>query len=411
MIIINTPKAETVEAITYLRCDVEDTVLGGKHSLWFSSEKRWGSYFTDEVCDAFLLVVLQVAMREGQDIQCEAPVSSWLLYNLVNSVIPILHRIYPNDKQIKITAEAKDIEFGGTSVGTGCSLGVDSFSTIIDGMSSKFAKEDRLTHLSLFNSGQHGDSKLDEAESQFFRDLSNLEEPAKALGLPVVGINSNINQFYKDFRYPLLQRFVFSTCAFPLAMQKLFKAYIFASSYPIEDFYLSQEDISHVEYAVVPLLSTKSTTMRNSNPTYSRVDKTRILSNNAVAQNHLNVCWSHQLYAMYGTEAFLRNKKRLNCGICDKCLRTLFTLELLGKLDEFNNIFDIPAYMSYRTKFIVKVLCGHKTDIFYKEIYALMQETCFKVPATARLLAFGVKIGAYKLAQKLFGMTVMPTDK
>ena len=33
-----------------------------------------------------------------------------------------------------------------------------------------------------------------------------------------------------------------------------------------------------------------------------------------------------------------------NCGVCEKCVRTLLGLDALGKLDEYNQVFDTQYY-------------------------------------------------------------------
>lgn len=410
MIYISKPIVEITDNVAFLKAIVKDGGQGKDYELWFSVDNSYGKYLTPEVADAFLLIMLQVAMQSNQEIKSEAPVSERLLFNLVNGVMPILNKLYPDNSIIGIEAPAVSCHFGGTANGTGCSLGVDSFSSIIDLMSDKLPKENRLTHLALFNSGQHGDDNLEGAEKQFLIDVEAVKAPAAEMGLSVVGINSNVNKLFKDYKYPLLHRFVVSTCAFPLVLQKLFKAYTYASSYPIDNFSLNPEDVSHVEYALVPLLSTESTGLHNGRPTYNRVDKTRILSTSPVAQRYLNVCWASQLHNMYGTKVYLQDKKKLNCGICDKCIRTLMTLEVLGKLDEFESVFDIDAYKAYRTKYLVKILAEKNTDIFMSEIYAEMRNRNFKIPLKVKFLSFCVRLGLYRLAQKLFNMTVMAHD-
>lgn len=410
MIIIKKPYVESGNNNTLLKCEIHDSEKNKVHELWFSVDKKYEKYLTPEVSDAFLLIVFQIAMKSSQEIKSEGPISERLLYNLQNIIMPIVTKMYTDHSMVQIEAPTLNINFQGSGVGTGCSLGVDSFSTIIDGISEKLPKEHRLTHLALFNSGQHGDNDLVAAENQFHKDIKKLQAPASELGLPLIGINSNINTLYKEYDYPLLHRFVFSTIAFPLALQKLFKAYTFASSYPIDNFSLDPSDICHVEYVILSMLSTESTSIRNSNPTYTRVDKTELLCDSPIARQNLEVCWGHQIYSMYGHTAFIQSEK-LNCGVCDKCMRTLFTLETLGKLQYFEEIFDIEAYKKYKNKYLVKVLANHKSNPFLAEIYSKMKEAGYPIPLQSKILAFGVKLGLYKLAQKLFGFTTMMHGK
>jgi hypothetical protein len=68
-----------------------------------------------------------------------------------------------------------------------------------------------------------------------------------------------------------------------------------------------------------PLLSTTRLAIRNDGATQRRRLKTRTVVESDVAMQHLRVCW-------YGGS-------ERNCGRCEKCLRTLTTLELIGRRD------------------------------------------------------------------------------
>lgn len=394
-----------------LYCSMTDDGLKKKYDLWFSVESKYRQFITFDSGDAFVLIALQIAMKSGQNILCECPISDRLMFNMTNGVMPLINTLYPEQKPVSIKADTISLHRGGMGVGTGCSLGIDSFSTIIDLMSDKFPIESKLTHVALFNSGQLGDNDLQHADNQFYKEMNALGAPVKELGLELVGINSNVNQLYKDYNFPLLHRFITTTCAFPLVLQSLFKSYIYASSYPIVDFSLDPSDISHIEHALVPLLGTESTCLSISNPTFTRVDKTLLVSTNRVAKKYLNVCWSNQLYNMYGDDIYLKNKTKLNCGICDKCMRTLFTLEVIGRIDDFKEIFDIGNYLKYRNKYLVKVLAYHNKDHFLEEIYEYMMLKGYKIPVKAKILALLVKVGVYDMVQKLFGVTVMAHGK
>ena len=47
-----------------------------------------------------------------------------------------------------------------------------------------------------------------------------------------------------------------------------------------------------------------------------------------------------------------KNNKYLNCGMCNKCKRTLFTLDILGVLEKYENIFNLNNY--YKVKETLK---------------------------------------------------------
>jgi hypothetical protein len=68
---------------------------------------------------------------------------------------------------------------------------------------------------------------------------------------------------------------------------------------------------------VDPLFSTSGTEVIRYRGDCDRFEKTVYIADSALALRHLHVCWKG------GTAK--------NCGRCEKCLRTLVALELLGK--------------------------------------------------------------------------------
>jgi hypothetical protein len=68
-----------------------------------------------------------------------------------------------------------------------------------------------------------------------------------------------------------------------------------------------------------PLLSTERTRIVHDGAAFTRVEKTRLLTTSNAAMRTLRVCW--------------KSESDENCGRCNKCLRTMLILELLGALD------------------------------------------------------------------------------
>ena len=77
----------------------------------------------------------------------------------------------------------------------------------------------------------------------------------------------------------------------------------------------------------------------------TRVQKTEYISRNPLTHKYLEVCWADQTAKeIWHNTAFLENKTKINCGWCDKCLRTLLTLDIvLGSVAAYGNIFEFSA--------------------------------------------------------------------
>lgn len=63
-----------------------------------------------------------------------------------------------------------------------------------------------------------------------------------------------------------------------------------------------------------------------------RITKTKTIADYAPAYKYLNVC-------VTAIE---------NDSTCFKCVRTMLTLDALGKLDKFSAVFDVQYYMNHR---------------------------------------------------------------
>ena len=366
MITINKPFIEVSEKEAFLKSVIIDDYQKKEYSIWYSVNLEYKEYLTHEVADCFVLTVLQLAMKSHQGIKINANISSLFYENLTNSVMPMLSRVIPDSIIVPIEAENYvDVRFDSKEVGCGCSLGVDSFASFLS-HGSNVPKDLQVSCLALFNTGQFGDKDLEAAERDFFENVEKLKPFAEEIGIPLVGINTNLNVVYKDYNFPLLQRFAQTTISAVLSVQKLFRIYIYASSYPATKFKFSPDDISYCESALLPLLSTQNTQIILSNPMWTRVEKTNYIANNTLVKKWLNVCWANQLSNMIDNSSLKDGKIKPNCGKCGKCLRTLFTLELLGvNLKEYETLFDLDEYNKNKNRFIIKCLATKKRTRFH----------------------------------------------
>jgi len=73
-----------------------------------------------------------------------------------------------------------------------------------------------------------------------------------------------------------------------------------------------------------PCFSSSDLRIRHEGIALSRLEKTRLVSTWNLALQHIRVCNDTQLY----------RPSRLNCGKCEKCIRTMLALKALGVLDQ-----------------------------------------------------------------------------
>ena len=156
------------------------------------------------------------------------------------------------------------------AVATGCSLGVDSFSTIIDHIGTDCSPSYRLTHFTYFNVGAHGDKNLDKVKESYDNDFKLVDAYAKTKKIPVVAVESNISKLYEGFDFN--QCALIRNMSVVLSMQKLFRRYIYASSFHIRDTSFSNKDMHYQSPFLLPALSTETTELINGDPCLDRVN-------------------------------------------------------------------------------------------------------------------------------------------
>jgi hypothetical protein len=84
------------------------------------------------------------------------------------------------------------------------------------------------------------------------------------------------------------------------------------------------------------------------------VEKTRRLAKIPGANRWLNVCVAP-------------SPDGKNCSTCKKCCRTLLTLEILGLLDDFKQVFSLDKWAGVRNRYLIWML-GDKNDPLFNEI-------------------------------------------
>ncbi len=349
-------------------------------TLWFKTKKEYGKYFCDDRGDAFVVALIYYAMRYGEDIQVNVPVSERLYYQLTNYLIEALNKSDQNFKKIKIFCFTtnKVIENTG-AVGTGISRGIDSFTTLSIHLGESCPSNYRITHLTFFNvgafhsgkslcEGQDQETMNSKANERYTKGLKHSRDFASKYGYKLVEIDSNISDF---MRFLFISTHTFRNCAAVLTMQKLFSVYYYSSTgYPLSYFNINPEG-SNGRYDIftLDLLSTSETKFYSSGATMTRIEKTIEIANFIPSYDYLMVC----------------SNDENNCSVCDKCIRTLITLDITGNLTLYQNVFNIPAYLNNRMKYFGRILYKKSDDPFNQEIKNYIYNNQIPIPMATRL--------------------------
>lgn len=329
-------------------------------TLWFGVAPEQEEYLCVQRSDAFVMALLPTAMREGQDISCETPMSQRLHYQLEHYLVPTLvsagtlyHRI-----SIHAPLTSERLQNKG-AVGTAFSGGVDSLYTI---MSHGADSDYPVTHLTHFNVGVFAGFGGREA---FLRSCEASRPFADELGLEFVALDSNLQEAIPE-RY--LDVYSFRNLAGALALQGLLSVYLLSAAIVAENFIIDLHDSCGFDLLNVPCAQTESLAIHLAGMEITRIGKLEALTQWEPSHRWLHPC-----------TAGLVNDK--NCGGCQKCIRDLVALYALDKLDCYDQMFDIPAFRKTLPQRIGYVLANTKSVLTHSVACLLKERGAYIPPA------------------------------
>jgi hypothetical protein len=83
----------------------EITYKNKKEKLWYSVPTKYGDSLVTETIDGFLVGLLPLAMKIGENIKVQGTISKKLYFNLTNSYQTILKLVHPYLKKIEIVTQ------------------------------------------------------------------------------------------------------------------------------------------------------------------------------------------------------------------------------------------------------------------------------------------------------------------
>ena len=327
--------------------------------LWYKLSAKYEKYLVTENLDAFLVGLLFLGLRTGQDITLQGPISERLFYTLKHYLIPALCLAHKDYKEIKIFPQGLNDENMNSAkvAGTGLSCGVDSFATFFDHINDNGSF--KIDFFTFFNTGSHGPGG-EKTREIFLRRFEKAKKFADSIGKEIMLIDSNLAEVL-DMKFEPTHSMRNVSCV--LLLQKLFRNYYYASAHKFNYFKLSSKTTADSDILNLNMLSTESTHVFSSVIQYSRTERTRLISNFSETYDFLDVCTSPA------------NRERgKNCTKCKKCLRTALTLDLYGKLHLYENVFDLERYSKYKYSYIGYIWATRNENNFSKELYDLVKQ-------------------------------------
>lgn len=367
---LGAPRLERSANGVRLCVDTNWTVGGAEyaHSFYYEAEEAWARYFVTERSDAFVLAFLEVAMEHGCDLEFSAALSEDLKYQLERYLIPVYAARFEMLREIALRGPAAPGALPSVgATGTGFSGGVDSFYTVLTHLRTGLPGKD-VTHLLLAVNGSALtgiDPELD--EEWFCAQEARLRPLAEEMGLELVGVRSNL---------PLLngyKRFAvggdhFVTAGFVHALGKLFGTYYWASAYSVDVFEFNPVNCGYTEHFSLPLLNVYGGVhFYFSGQETSRIGKLRAIADHPLAQRGLTVC-GHPV----------------NCGRCEKCLRTMAELYAIGKLENFRAVFPVDDFRAHLSSRLAEEFTGDD-PLYLPELRSELRASGQGIPLAARV--------------------------
>lgn len=380
MIIIEKPEVVIIENRARLQTNID--IDGQKKQIWFEVDTKYKEYLCYERSDAFLVGLLNYAMREGHDIICIAPIGEELYYQITNYLIDA---VYEGSKSLHKTKINADIDItklpSAKAVGTGISAGIDSFYSIANHSNSRFENHN-ITHLAFNNVGSHGEGER--AKKLYKGRLELAKKFAEEYQYELVESNSNIHDQIQQNHY---LTHTYTSCFAVFCLQKLYSIYYYSSSSSFLLFSLKNNErygSDYYELLILCSFTTSSLRIISEGANTLRFEKTKKVASYEPSYKYLNVC----------TETVD------NCSKCEKCTRTLLILDAINELDNYKSVFDIEYYRSHKQKYFETLFyqkIKSKRNITYREIY----------PYLKRQIKFTTKVKGYlKLLRQFISLLI-----
>lgn len=344
---------------------------GKEIELWFEVDSQYKDMIAHEVCDAFFILVIPFAFQYKLGIKVDGKLSAKLLYNVRNYFVHAFGTFIESDHKVKIIAPYTTSEkWQGKGVTTGFSAGIDSFCTYIDHSLKSEQEEYQITHFIFNDVGAHQENFKNKNEV-LGKHLERMKEFSYQVGIPLVFVKSNISEVMP---LSFLSTHTIRNAACALLLQKEFCKFLYSSGLTYLDVKLKgAEDIAYIDPLIVHLLSTESIECISAGVQYSRYQKTKIVSENLYSYKFLDVCVRHDNHGV-------------NCSRCSKCMRTQLGLDVMGKLDKYNEVFDNKIFQEFKFIYLLMIL-KDRGDPFQKELQRQFIVNNYHVPYSAKIIS------------------------
>jgi len=266
------------------------------YRIWYRFPEE---YLGKQLGNTFLCVAIIAAMKNGEPIEVDDTYSiSPKLMRGLKRIQEIFHAWYPWLNKVSITARCEECDDDSPNrVGS-------FFSGGVDGMYTLFTNSDDITDLVFVR----GVDMWFENISLFEEVIEKNREFAKHVGKRLVIIETNAREWAYSHKLSWANHFMGGGLSSLTHVLNLKRSYIAAS----QTYTNPYPDGSHP--VTDPMWSTERSEIIYDSGIH-RTEKVKRIAKEPQALDILRVCFQNQTY---------------NCGECEKCLRTMMALHLIG---------------------------------------------------------------------------------
>ena len=215
----------------------------------------------------------------------------------------------------------------------------------------------KISYLTYFNAGSHGDFGGDMARKTFNQRFLRVSQFAQEIGLKIIKVDTNLSEI---LRMKFVSTHTIRNLSCVLHLQKLFQYYYYSSALRFDNFLITRQAMARYDLLVLECISTESVKFYSTLSDKTREERTAIISSYDKSFHYLDVCVNPK-----------SAQEKVNCSVCDKCLRTQLTLDVIGELKNFDQVFDLDLYYKHKDKYIGRILFDSKMTDAYHAVFDL----------------------------------------